>query len=129
MNAGRKLSLYSAANVVTLVLWLAALAVMAVGLWSLRESVLRSFATPESQQEWDEWRDAVASGNANMGSVQRKTPKSDEPPTLVLLRDHFAACLVGLWLITSVLYATLALLVRGVLSQPARRDDLSTKQA
>jgi hypothetical protein len=128
MTARPAPSFDTAANFLTLLLWLVSLAATTGVLLYVRSSVLESFSTPQSRQEWDEWRQAVASGDANMGTVQRKTPKSEEPPTLVLLRDHFAACLVGLWLITSVLYGTLALLVRGVFSQPTTRFDDSAQK-
>ena len=48
--------------------------------------------------------------------VQRRAPKSAEPPALVLMRDHFAACLAIAVLLSSVLFGTFMVLVRGALS-------------
>ena len=41
-------------------------------------------------------------------------PKSDEPPALVLMRDHFAVCLSGSLVISSVLFFFLAFLITGM---------------
>ncbi len=47
--------------------------------------------------------------------VRRKAPSSDEPPALVLMRDYFGVMLSGAVLFGSLLFAVLAIALRGVL--------------
>jgi hypothetical protein len=85
------------------------------GLWSVRERGMAAFDNPKARQEWDGWRDAVASGKAGDSSVKRRIPKSPEPPTLVLLRDHFLVCASLLVVTEAALFATIAFMVIGAL--------------
>lgn len=104
-------------------LWVVVYAVLMLGitaaLWYARTAALASFSAAQSQGDWEEWREAVREGETNAGTVQRKVPKSAEPPTLVLLRDHFGGCLATLLVFSSLLYAALAFMIRGVLLSPA----------
>ncbi len=61
----------------------------------------------------------MASGD---GPVRRRTPKSVEPPALVLMRDYFAVCAVISVVLCTVLFGTVMLLVRGIASTPAFVD-------
>lgn len=81
---------------------------------------LSAFATPAAQQQWNEWREA-ADRQTDQGPVRRRPPKSAEPPSLVLLRDHFLTVLVASLVFTTALYATLVLLVRGALTRSNTR--------
>ena len=46
--------------------------------------------------------------------VQRRVPKSAEPPALVLTRDHFGVILSGAVLFSSLLYWVVAWFVMGM---------------
>jgi hypothetical protein len=81
-----------------------------------RKEAISTFTTPEAQQQWNDWRIA-AKEHAGQGPVQRRMPKSDEPPSLVLLRDHFTVVIAATVVFTSALYAMIAYLVRGALSK------------
>ena len=85
------------------------------GMLYARSSAMATFASDETQAEWEDWRSAVQHGETNMGTVQRRVPRSEEPPTLVLLRDYFVTCLVGLAVLTSLVYGSFVFLLRGVL--------------
>jgi len=111
----------SLANVVTLALLLVLLVGVTYAMFRARASVLEGFGDGQAQQQWDQWRSAVERGNANVGPVERKVPRSDEPPTLVLMRDYFTVCLTGVLVLTALVYGTFAFLVRGVLSEPKAR--------
>ena len=52
--------------------------------------------------------------------VKRRVPKSAEPPALVLMRDYFAVCLAIAVVLSSVLFGTFMVLVRGAMSSRAR---------
>jgi hypothetical protein len=84
-------------------------------LLALRHSVLTTFATPEVQADWEAWREDVRRQQVEPGPVQRRIPKSAEPPALVLMRDHFTVSLVGAVFFSSLLYWVVAWLVSGAL--------------
>ena len=90
-----------------------------------RNSVLASMDSPEAKQEWNDWRSEAAKQDGTHGPVQRSTPRSGEPPSLVLMRDYFAASTIGLLLPASALYVFFAWVICGVIYQspsPARED-------
>ena len=82
-------------------------------LFALRESFLTKLSTPSAKADWEDWREATA----QPGPVARRVPKSDEPPTLVLLRDYFGICLTVAILFCSLLYGVFMLLIRGAFGQ------------
>ncbi|HEY2893221.1 MAG TPA: hypothetical protein VGJ16_03385 [Pirellulales bacterium] len=100
-----------------LVLYFVMVAALVISLTRLRESALRELDTPEARQQWTAWREA-APNQAEQGPVRRQPPRSAEPPELVLLRDYFAVVLTGSLLFCSLLFAAIALAVRGVFSKP-----------
>ena len=110
---------FTAGDFVWLVLYVCLLATVAWGMLRTRAYALADFSTPAAQQSWDEWREAVKRGKSETSPVQRKTPKSVQPPTLVLLRDHFPVCLTAAVVMSSLLFASLMFLIRGVLASPA----------
>jgi hypothetical protein len=90
---------------------------MAYGRWQ----AFRIYGTDEARMDWAWWRMGVAV-EQNLEpdvSVERKVPQSKEPPALVLMRDHFAVCLVGALLLSSVLFATFMVFIRGALTSSA----------
>lgn len=103
-------------------LWLTLLAAMLAGvsvlMFRVRDSVLQTSGA-QSQQEWEKWRQAVQEGQKDSGPVQRRVPKSAEPPAVVLLRDHFATCLTIALVLSSVLFGTFVLFARGVMNSPS----------
>lgn len=108
----------SFADLLWLVLWMALLAAVAAAMFYVRQAVLRS-AGAEAQQNWQQWRESVKDGQGKDGPVQRRVPRSSEPPAIVLLRDHFLVCLVIALVLSSVLFGTFVLFVRGVMNSPA----------
>jgi hypothetical protein len=94
---------------------------MAGGGWllaDLRDRVLDAGAQAEARQEWQTWKEAVERGDAQLGPVARRPLKSDEPPAVVLLRDHFAAVAAGCGVFVSLTYLFLAVTVTGLWSSP-----------
>src|SRR5262245_277710 len=69
-----------------------------------RAEALSIYGSQEAQAEWDTWREDAKKLSTSPGPVKRRVPKSAEPPALVLMRDHFAVCLAGSVLLTSVLF-------------------------
>lgn len=100
--------------------WLAAYVLLAAavigGMLWVRQSVFATYSSPESIADWRAWKSEVEHQQTNPGPVQRRIPKSDEPPALVLMRDYFAVSLIGAAFFTSLLYWILAWFITGALS-------------
>lgn len=93
--------------------------VMGLVVWSMfcaRRWALVELATPQSVGDWQAWREEVVESQQRPGPVQRRIPKSNEPPALVLLRDYFAVLLSGAVLFSSLLYWVIAWMVMGALA-------------
>jgi hypothetical protein len=103
-------------------------AVLLTGMFIVRQSIVPELSSSQSQADWTAWRAEAAQQDGTHGPVQRAVPKSPEPPLLVLMRDYFPACVLGLLLPLSALYAVIAWLACGVLRQsnespsPSRED-------
>jgi hypothetical protein len=100
------------------------LALVALVIWGMnawRHTVVTNLSTPEARAAWDQARTELSQDDGTRGPVQRVAPKSPEPPTLVLLRDYFTACVFGLLAPLSALYAFIAWISCGVLRQAHER--------
>ncbi len=103
------------------VLWIAGyVATMALAvwlLWSARVNALAQLDDPEQCAEWQEWKEREESRALEKTSpVERRPPRIAEPPTLVLMRDRFAAVVATCLATGTALYAFLAFVVQGLLS-------------
>jgi len=97
--------------------WLAFVGLPPAGLAIVRTSWMERLDRPEARAEWDEFRGAMRAQTGRDGPVQRKVPKSVEPPGLVWLRDHFTLACVAWLLFGSVLWGVTAFFAIGVGSQ------------
>lgn len=100
--------------------WAAALALPPLLLARWRSERLVQLAEPAVQAEWTAFREAMKKQTDRSGPVQRKVPKSVEPPELVWLRDYFWLAVAAWVVLGGVLGAFLALIVLGV-ARGARR--------
>ena len=82
----RRLS--AAALAVLAAVWVCILVVPPAILLGYRTAWLAALEQPEAQTQWDEFRDAMREQTGRKGPVQRKVPKSQEPPLRVWLRDY-----------------------------------------
>ncbi|MCS5616445.1 MAG: hypothetical protein NZ658_00470, partial [Pirellulales bacterium] len=98
--------------------WLAMLAVPPWLLGQWRAGRLAELSDPAVQAEWDTFREAMRRESDRSGPVQRKVPKSPEPPERVWLRDYFALAVATWVILVGVLGGFLALLVLGI-TKPA----------
>jgi hypothetical protein len=83
---------------VLLALWAVALGGPPLALARWRDVRLRELTAPGVQAEWDAFRADMQAASGRSGPVQRKVPKSLEPPELVWLRDFFPLAVVA-WLV------------------------------
>ncbi len=110
-EAGRSRRLLTAAVVAA---WLMAVIAPPAGLAWWRAGRLAELADPAVQAEWDTFRAAMRQESDRSGPVQRKVPKSVEPPELVWLRDYFWLAVAAWVVLGGTLGGFLALVVLGV---------------
>ncbi len=111
-SAGSKRqSLYRATAIVVYLLLMAA---VIVGLRQARDWSIQTFSPTEARTDWQKFRDDTAQSN-HQSPVQRRVPRSVEPPALVLMRDYFVICNVISIVLTTALYGAITFMVLGVL--------------
>ena len=101
-------------TLLVLLAWLALVAAPPLGLARWRATRLAELTDPAVQAQWTEFRDAMRTQSDRSGPVQRKVPKSVEPPELVWLRDYFWLAVAAWVVLGGVLGGFLALVVLGV---------------
>ncbi len=106
----------SRANWIWFILYVVAMLVVASALSRARQRAIGQLATRQARTDWEDWQTEAVRQSAGDGPVHRRISRSEEPPELVLLRDHFFTCLGGLWLFTTALFLTLLFMIRGVSS-------------
>lgn len=116
---------FTLSDLIWIQLYVALLAAVVGGLLYARHRALVIYGTEHAQAEWDTWREDVQEQSGGKGPVARRVPKSAEPPALVLVRDYFAICMMIAVGLSSVLFATLVIFIRGVLNTPTTFVDRS----
>jgi hypothetical protein len=111
-----------------LTVWLAAVIAPPCGLYAWRDTRLAVLSTPEARRQWENFREDVRRQTGRSGPVQRKVPRSTEPPELVWLRDYAPLAATAWVVLAGVLGGVLAVFVLGVAGsaaeeQPARDRD------
>ncbi len=102
--------------VIWLVLYVAMLVLVSWAMFRAQGNLITTYQSDEQQAAWDRWREEVDRQAEGEGPVRRRPAGSDEPPGLVLMRDHFPALMGGAVLMSSVLFFAFAFLVQGMLS-------------
>ena len=110
----RRSPLVSVGLAVLVAAWLAALVVPPVALLRVRGGWLQQLEGPEAQEQWDAFRRDMRRQSGREGPVQRKVPRSDEPPLRVWLRDYVWLGVAAWVLFGGVLGLALLLFIRGV---------------
>ena len=99
-----------------LLAYLTVMAMVCAGLVYGRQQALAVYGSESAQGEWNAWRADAKEMALGAGPVKRREPKSLEPPALVLMRDHFVACLALALVLSSVLFCTFMFFVRGAIA-------------
>ena len=106
-----------------LLLYAAWMSLLVGGLFAARQAVMRAYGGAEAKRQWEQFREDMARLSKE-GPVERRPPKSPEPPALRLMRDNFAVCLTATLVFGTLLFAMLAGAVRGAFAPDAPpRDD------
>lgn len=108
-------------NIAWVLAYFAVLALVVGGLFYGRQQALAVYGSQQAQADWDQWRADAKNMAAGSGPVKRREPGSAQPPALRLMRDHFAACLGLAVILSSILFGTFMIFLRGALSAPGPR--------
>ncbi len=109
-------------GVLLVVLWAAVLVAPPLALSQWRESRLAELSVPRVQAGWDTFRAEMQKESGRDGPVQRKFPKSLEPPELVWLRDYFPLAVVAWLVLAGVLGGFLVFVALGAARSNSTRD-------
>jgi hypothetical protein len=102
--------------------------VVIASMFAVRTTTLRDLSTPEAKAQWEAWRQAEPN-RTETGPVKRRPPASSEPPALVLLRDYFPVMLAAAVVFASLLFAAIAISVRGALSTTRAGPETQSRTA
>lgn len=103
--------------------WVAATVVPPFALLAWRERRLAEAASPAAQEHWDTFRADMRRQTGVAGPVQRKEPKSPEPPELVWLRDYVHLA-IGAWVaLVGVLGGFFTAVAVGLTRSPSAAED------
>lgn len=103
--------------------WLALVAGPPAALLTWRGQRLATLQSSEAQARWDAFRDDMRRQSGRDGPVQRRVPKSAEPPELVWLRDHVPLAVIAWVTLGGVLGGFLAILALGVARDRSTAED------
>jgi hypothetical protein len=106
---------FGAAVVMIAVVYIVGAATLLIGLLQWRTSTIAELSNPAERARWQEWKTEAAKQDGRSGPVARRPPKSDEPPTLVLLRDHIGVLIAASLTFYSFLFGLAVFLGRGML--------------
>lgn len=108
-------------NLAWAVAYLASMAALVYWLAQARGWALDELTTPAAQAQWQTWKNDAAQGTVHSeGAIDRKIPKSDEPPALIILRDSFPGVLVTCLALGSFLFCFLMVAARGTYRSAGR---------
>jgi hypothetical protein len=102
--------------------WLVAYIALMVAIGAVlayaRRQVIAQLDTPEARAQWQAWKAETEKQAQSAGPVARRKVHSDEPPALVLLRDHFATIAAMSLTVASCFFIFLMIVVRGTKKTP-----------
>ncbi len=112
---------FSLSNGLWLASYLACMAGLVYWLAAARGWALTELTTPQAQSEWQRWkRDATEHTVVGDGPIERRAPKSDEPPALVILRDSFPGVILTCLALGSFVFCFLMVVIRGAFRSATR---------
>jgi hypothetical protein len=105
-----------------LIVWLLMLVGVAWSLGQVRRWVLVELDNDAARAQWRQWKEATQESQQSGQPVRRRPVRADEPPAVILLRDHYPAVLGMCLVIASLLYGFLVLTLQGSLRTSPRAD-------
>ena len=107
------------------VAWGAVMVVPPLVLVVNRDAWLESLAAPGAQEHWEDFRRAMraeSGAEGPEGPVQRKVPKSVEPPIRVWLRDYLPLAIIAWGVLGGTLGCFLGMMIVGASGGPDPAD-------
>ena len=98
------------------VVYLGVLVGLVWGMQQAKDWAVTTYGGTQAQGDWDRWRDEAAKLASSDGPVQRRIPRSQQPPAYVLLTEYYGLCMVAALLFGSGLYFMLAFALIGTLT-------------
>lgn len=112
--------------------WLAVIAIPPVVLLQVRSGWLEALDRPALQADWDAFRRDMRAQSGRdapvTGPVQRKVPRSVEPPLKVWLREYVGLAIAAWVLFGTVLFGFFAALIAGLFAQNQPRSGCDTQK-
>lgn len=96
-----------------LVLYVVMMAGLLLLLVEARRRTIAALDSPQARAQWEQWRAETRRQSKTPGPANRRVPNSQEPPGLILLRDHFPAVAGTCALVSTCLFVFLAVVFRG----------------
>jgi hypothetical protein len=109
----------SRGTVICLAVYVAGAAGIVFGLSQARTWAIEVLSTDEEQAYWQKWKTDASRQDGATGPVARRPPKSEEPPMLVLLRDHYPVIMVASLTFYSFLFGFVVFIGRGLIANRA----------
>jgi hypothetical protein len=111
----------SKTNMIWLVAYIIWIGVLLGALFQARSYTIENLSDDASRANWLSFKqDARPKSGIDgpvEGPVQRRVPKPNEPPQLLLLRDYFGTCLAGTLIFGSALFIMIMIALRGVFAK------------
>jgi hypothetical protein len=122
LHSGGRMRSFRLVTILGVVIYLVVAGLLVAWLTHVRNWSFETQTTSQAQSEWQRWKKDAARPATTEGSVERRVPVSQEPPLLVLMREHFAMSVVATLFFWTALFAPLIWMLRGVLREPATPD-------
>ena len=110
------------AILVWIVTYATVMALILIGLQAARQRIIASLSTPEALASWRAWADETQRPAGDDQPVARRPVTSDEPPALILMRDHFAVVLAVGLIIGTFLFLFVGFLASGLMRERRTAD-------
>ena len=118
MNSVRPAASRAVGYLPWLVAYVALMVAIGAALVYARRQVIAQLDTPEARAQWHAWKTETEKQAESPGPVARRKVHSDEPPALVLLRDHFTTIMAMSLTVASCFVVFLMMVVRGTRKTP-----------
>lgn len=112
-----------ALTVVVALIWAAVVIGPPIALVAWRDQRLAAVDTLRARADWESFRNDMRMQSGREGPVQRKVPRSAEPPELVWLRDYTHLAVIAWISLVGVLGAFFAALAIGVARGGSAAED------
>ena len=111
-------------HLIWLGLYAAMIVAILIGFRRGRAFAASRYSSTAAQSNWEEWRDDVQEFvDKKQGPTERRVPKSNRPPAIVLMEDYYASCLVFSIVLSTALFVTVMFVANGAMKPTVIRED------